>query len=138
MDNNDQPTNIETNTETTTESITETVFAAVLDNHAVKKAGKVHKIDASMLLDDLKVDSLEKLSLAMDFEDQFSIEITDDEIEEFLTVGDFISYLEKAVAESKNDSAEPTDAELAEQPDDPVDDLAGTETLSKSPMNAES
>ena len=131
MDNNDQPTNIET--------ITETVFAAVLDNHAVKKAGKVHKIDASMLLDDLKVDSLEKLSLAMDFEDQFSIEITDEEIEGFLTVGDFIAYLEKAVAKSEDDSTEPTAAELAEQPaegladdlaGDPVDDLAEGQTES--------
>ena len=56
MDNNDQPTNIET----TTETISEAVFAAVLDNHAVKKSGKVDTIDASMLLDDLKVDSLEK------------------------------------------------------------------------------
>ena len=150
MDNNDQPINIETTVENTTESITEIVCAAVLDNHAVKKAGKVNKIDASMLLDDLKVDSLEKLSLAMDFEDQFEIEITDEEIEAFLTVGDFISYLEKAVAESKNDSAEPTAAELAEQPaedladdlaGDPIDDtadLADGQTLNKSPMNAES
>jgi acyl carrier protein len=134
MDNNDQPTNIET--------ITETVFAAVLDNHAVKKAGKVQQVDESMLLDDLKVDSLEKLSLAMDFEDQFSIEITDEEIEGFLTVGDFITYLEKAVAKSKNDAAEPTAAEIAEQPADPVDDtvddLAEAQTANKSYLNAES
>jgi len=129
MDNNDQPTNIET--------ITETVFAAVLDNHAVKKAGKVQQVNESMLLDDLKVDSLEKLSLAMDFEDQFSIEITDEEIEGFLTVGDFIAYLEKAVAKSEDDSTEPTAAELADQPaegladdlaGDPVDDLAEGQT----------
>jgi acyl carrier protein len=86
-------------------TITEIVCEAVLDNHAVKKAGKVHKIDTSMSLDELKVDSLEKLSLAMDFEDQFSIEIADEEIEKFLTVGDFITYLELAVKESKSDAA---------------------------------
>jgi len=103
MDNNDQST------------ITEIVFAAVLDNHAVKKAGKVTELDPSMLLDDLKVDSLEKLSLAMDFEDQFSIEITDEDIEEFLTIGDFITYLEKAVAASGNSSEEPTVEQLNEQ-----------------------
>ncbi|MGB0449923.1 MAG: phosphopantetheine-binding protein [Porticoccaceae bacterium] len=117
MDNNDQPT------------ITEIVFAAVLDNHAVKKAGKVTEVDASMLLDDLKVDSLEKLSLAMDFEDQFSIEITDEEIEGFLTVGDFITYLERAVAESAKDSAEPTDRELSEQPVDLDDDAITDEQI---------
>lgn len=119
MDNNDQPA-------ITKQAITEAVFAAILDNHAVKKAGKVQKVDESMLLDELKVDSLEKLSLAMDFEDQFSIEITDEEIEGFLTVGDFITYLEKAVAESKNDAAEPTAAELAGQStESAADDLAG-------------
>ncbi len=111
MDNHGQPT------------ITEIVFAAVLDNHAVKKAGMDTELDASMLLDDLKIDSLEKLSLAMDFEDQFSIEITDEEIEKFLTVGDFIIYLEDTVAESAHDSAEPTDKELSEQPVDLDEDL---------------
>ena len=95
MDNNNQPT------------VTDIVFEANLDNHAVKKAGKVQKIDASMLLDDLKVDSLEKLALAMDFEEQFSIDISDEEIEAFLTVGDFVSYLEKAVTEVKNNSQQP-------------------------------
>jgi acyl carrier protein len=96
-------------------TITEIVFEAVLDNHAVKKAGKVTQLDVSMLLDDLKVDSLEKLSLAMDFEDQFSIEITDEDIEGFLTVGDFIIYLEKAVAESENSPEESTVEQLSEQ-----------------------
>ncbi|MDG1818485.1 MAG: phosphopantetheine-binding protein [Porticoccaceae bacterium] len=108
MDNNDQLT------------VTETVFEAVLDNHAVKKAGKVTEVNAEMLLDDLKVDSLEKLSLAMDFEDQFSIDITDEDIESFITVGDFITYLEKAIAESNNDSAEPTVEQLREQPAESV------------------
>lgn len=116
MDNNHQPT------------ITEIVFAAVLENHAVKKAGKVTQVDASMLLDDLKIDSLEKLSLAMDFEDQFSIEITDEEIEKFETVGDFITHLESAVADSAND-LEPTESELSEQPVDLDDDLIGDDLV---------
>lgn len=103
MDNNDQST------------ITEIVFAAVLENHAVKKAGKVKQVDAAMLLDELKIDSLEKLSLAMDFEEQFSIEISDEDIEGFLTVGDFITYLEQAVARLADDIDEPTARELNEQ-----------------------
>lgn len=104
MDNTNQPT------------ITEIVCEAVLNNHAVKKAGKVQEIDPSMVLDDLKVDSLEKLSLAMDFEEQFSIEITDEEIESFLTVNDFITYLEKAVQESKESAAQPDPAETTDNP----------------------
>ncbi|MCS5594945.1 MAG: phosphopantetheine-binding protein [Porticoccaceae bacterium] len=84
-----------------------------MNNQAVKVA-EVAEVDASMLLDDLKVDSLEKLALAMDFEEQFSIEIGDKEIEEFLTVGDFITYLEQAVAESKNGIEEPAAQELVE------------------------
>jgi acyl carrier protein len=117
MDNNDQPT------------ITEIVFAAVLDNHAVKKAGAVTQVDASMLLDDLKIDSLEKLSLAMDFEDQFSIEISDDDIETFVTVGDFIAYLENAVARLADDSRGPTDQELGEQPVGLHDDVLSDELV---------
>lgn len=102
MDNTNQPT------------ITEIVCEAVLNNHAVKKAGKVQEIDPSMVLDDLKVDSLEKLSLAMDFEEQFSIDITDEEIESFLTVGDFITYLEKAVQESKDNTPQTNAAETSD------------------------
>ena len=63
----------------------------------------------------------------MDFEDQFSIEITDEEIEGFLTVGDFITYLEEAVAESKNALEEPTATQLNEQSsEDLKDDLVST------------
>lgn len=104
MDNTNQPT------------ITEIVCEAVLNNHAVKKAGKVQEIDPAMVLDDLKVDSLEKLSLAMDFEEQFSIEITDEEIESFLTVNDFITYLEKAVQESKESTGQPDPTETTDNP----------------------
>lgn len=97
-------------------SIAEIVCDAVLNNHAVKKAGKVEKVEPSMLLDDLKIDSLEKLALAMDFEDHFSIDISDEEIEGFITVGDFITFLDEAVSESADDSTEPTAAELGEMP----------------------
>jgi len=116
MDNNDQS------------NITEIVFEAILDNHAVKKAGKVTQLDPSMLLDDLKVDSLEKLDLCMFFEDCFSIEITDEEIEGFSTIEDLITYLEKAVAESKSTSEEPTAEQLNEQSAEALADTeVGTE-----------
>jgi len=97
-------------------SITKIVCDAVLNNHAVKKTGKTKQVEPSMLLDDLKIDSLEKLALAMDFEDHFSIDISDEELEDFITVGDFITFLEGAVAESADDSAESTAAELGKMP----------------------
>jgi acyl carrier protein len=127
MDNNNQPT------------VTDIVFEAILDNHAVRKAGKVQKIDASMLLDDLKVDSLEKLALAMDFEEQFSIDISDEEIEAFLTVGDFVSYLEKAVTEVKNDSQQPAAQDVAaESADNLSAGLSSSSTEKQPQLNAES
>lgn len=95
-------------------TISEIVCEAVLNNHAVKKAGKVQEIEPSMVLDDLKVDSLEKLALAMDFEEQFSIEITDEEIESFLTVGDFIRYLEEAVVQPDEDTPQTSQVELSD------------------------
>ena len=127
MDNNNQPT------------VTDIVFEAILDNHAVRKAGKVQKIDASMLLDDLKVDSLEKLALAMDFEEQFSIDISDEDIEAFLTVGDFVSYLEKAVTEVKNDSQQPTAQDIAAKSAENISaGSSGSSTEKQPQLNAES
>ena len=99
MDNPDQST------------ITEIVYKAIINNHAVK----VDQVDASMSLDDLKVDSLEKLSLAMDFEEQFSIDISDEDVEAFLTIGDIVTYLEQSVAEAANNAAQSTPPNQGEE-----------------------
>ena len=43
----------------------------------------------------MHMDSLETLSVAMDLEDDFKIEITDADVEKFITVADIITYVEK-------------------------------------------
>ena len=71
-------------------------------------AGKVKKIVADHLgiddakvteeasfIDDLGADSLDTVELVMAFEEEFGSEISDNEAEKILTVGDAIKFIEK-------------------------------------------
>lgn len=49
----------------------------------------------SDLIKDLGADSLDVAELVMLFENEFSIEIPDSEMEKMKTVGDVVSYMEK-------------------------------------------
>lgn len=49
------------------------------------------------LKDDLDADSLSLFELVMALEEEFSLEIEDDQIENIDTVGDIVSYLENIV-----------------------------------------
>ena len=53
--------------------------------------------DASFI-DDLDADSLDTVELIMAFEEEFDLEIPDEEAEKIKTVGDAISHIEKAQA----------------------------------------
>ena len=46
------------------------------------------------LQDDLGADSLDVVDLLMSIEDEFEIEIPDEEIENIRTVGDLVNYIE--------------------------------------------
>lgn len=48
----------------------------------------------SSLVDDLDADSLDVVDLIMSLEEEFDIEIPDEEIEEIKTVGDIVKYIE--------------------------------------------
>ena len=48
----------------------------------------------SELINDLGINSLELADLAMTCEDEFNIEIQDDDIRRFITVRDIVEYLE--------------------------------------------
>ncbi|MFQ5629096.1 MAG: acyl carrier protein, partial [bacterium] len=46
-------------------------------------------------IDDLGADSLDTVELVMAFEEEFDIEIPDEDAEKMATVGDAVDYLEK-------------------------------------------
>ncbi len=48
----------------------------------------------SNLIGDLGADSLDVIDLAMSIEDEFDIEVPDDEIEKIKTVGDIVRFVE--------------------------------------------
>ncbi|MEG2073697.1 MAG: acyl carrier protein [Angelakisella sp.] len=49
---------------------------------------------ATDLVDDLGADSLDLVDLVMSLEDEFDMEISDEDIESIRTVGDIVKYLE--------------------------------------------
>lgn len=49
-------------------------------------------------IEDLGADSLDTVELVMAFEEEFSIEVPDEEAEKLQTVGDVIAYVEKSEA----------------------------------------
>ena len=52
----------------------------------------------SSLVDDLGADSLDVVDLVMTLEDEFDMEIPDEDIENVCTVGDIVKYLEEHTA----------------------------------------
>ncbi len=48
----------------------------------------------SVITDDLGADSLDVVDLIMTFEDEFGIEIPDEDVEKIKTVGDIVKHIE--------------------------------------------
>jgi len=55
--------------------------------------------DESSFVEDLGADSLDTVELIMEFEDEFGIEISDEDAEKISSVGEAIAYLEKLVGQ---------------------------------------
>lgn len=53
--------------------------------------------DAASITDDLGADSLDVVDLVMSFEEEFDIEIPDDQVEKIKTVGDIVKFIEEKV-----------------------------------------
>ncbi len=51
------------------------------------------------LMKDLEADSLDAVEIIMAIEDEFEIEIPDEDAEKFQTVGDLVRYVEDKIAE---------------------------------------
>ena len=53
--------------------------------------------EAASITDDLGADSLDVVDLVMSFEEEFDIEIPDDQVEKIKTVGDIVKFIEDKV-----------------------------------------
>lgn len=51
----------------------------------------------SDIVDDLEADSLDVVDLVMTIEDEYGMEVPDDQIEGFRTVGDIVRYIEENI-----------------------------------------
>ncbi len=57
--------------------------------------------DEASFVEDLGADSLDTVELIMEFEDEFGVEIPDEDAEKVQTVGEAINYIEKLVQEKE-------------------------------------
>lgn len=78
------------------EDIQQKVFDLIVDQLGVD----ADNVEASKhFIDDLGADSLDTVELVMAFEEEFELEIPDEDAEKLETVGDAIKYLNKKLAE---------------------------------------
>ena len=54
-------------------------------------------VESASFTEDLGADSLDVVELVMAFEDEFGIDIPDEEVGEIKTVGDAVNYIQKKV-----------------------------------------
>jgi acyl carrier protein len=59
---------------------------------------KEEAVPEAAFIDDLGADSLDIVELVMSLEEEFDIEIPDDDAEKIQTIGDAIDYLKEALA----------------------------------------
>ena len=50
-----------------------------------------------MILEDLEADSLDLVEFMMSLEEEYSIEVGDDDLERLVTVGDVVKYIEERI-----------------------------------------
>lgn len=80
-------------------SVEKKVFELILASPNVK----ITEVNSEMNLEAIKVDSLEALSVAMDLEDAFDVEITDEEVSDFKKVNDILACMDTKLL-SKQDN----------------------------------
>ena len=73
-------------------SVLETITQIIVDQLGVDKSAVVPE---AKFIDDLGADSLDIVELLMAVEDQFGIEVPDEDAEGMQTVGDIIRYIEE-------------------------------------------
>tara|TARA_B100000700_G_C14921639_1_gene797344 strand:+ start:960 stop:1199 length:240 start_codon:yes stop_codon:yes gene_type:complete len=78
-----------------TKDISSKVKKMVADHLGVEEAKVTEEAN---FIDDLGADSLDTVELVMAFEEEFGSEISDNEAEKILTVGDAIKFIESKAA----------------------------------------
>lgn len=76
--------------------IRERVYQIIVDELGIEQE-KVK--DEAAFVDDLGADSLDTVELVMALEESFDLDISDEDAEKMLTVGDAINYLEGKTSE---------------------------------------
>ncbi|MDO9534603.1 MAG: acyl carrier protein [Bacillota bacterium] len=56
------------------------------------------KITSETTFEDIEADSLDVVELVMALEEEFDLEIADEEVEKIKTVGDIVRYIEKHIS----------------------------------------
>ena len=77
------------------ESVSDRVRAIIAEQLGVKLE---EVTDAASFIEDLGADSLDTVELVMALEEEFGIEIPDEDAEKMVTVGDAIKYIEQKAA----------------------------------------
>ena len=75
-----------------TEDVSTKVKKMVADHLGVEESKVTEEAN---FIDDLGADSLDTVELVMAFEEEFGSEISDNEAEKILTVGDAVKFIEK-------------------------------------------
>jgi len=74
----------------------EKVKEIVIDQLGLDEDVKIER--TTSMMKDLEADSLDAVEIIMAFEDEFDIEIPDEEAEKFDNIGDIVDYIESKVA----------------------------------------
>ncbi len=53
--------------------------------------------ESTVILEDLEADSLDLVEFMMSLEEEYSIEVGDDDLERLVTVGDVVKYIEERI-----------------------------------------
>ncbi len=80
------------------EAVTDRVRAIIAEQLGVKLE---EVTDAASFIEDLGADSLDTVELVMALEEEFGIEIPDEDAEKMVTVGDAIKYIDQKSAGAK-------------------------------------
>ncbi len=80
------------------EAVNDRVRAIIAEQLGVKLE---EVVDSASFIEDLGADSLDTVELVMALEEEFGIEIPDEDAEKMVTVGDAIKYIEQKAAGAK-------------------------------------